>query len=403
MTKLIEKFRNASYRGVEFTLWTIGHTQLKKNTEHQFANTSRRYIEERGVQGKDFELTLSIFGNGETYTERRDKLRSALAEEGSGLLVLPFEGEYNAKCTGFSDSQTINDGLGRCDFSATFKVTGEKEQSGNPTFVKDDKVALANKTSKARQIVTSLTDKNISINSALNYGGVLAKMNNVTASFSNVIGSVTDSASMTLSLDGVTSQMNNIIGGGGIGTAVNSLFIVFETTSTDAGSLFQTATSFFNFGDSDVVASQITPERVASATNNKVINTQMQVSATAIASNALANTDFSNTEDLDLAGNTVKEQITKLLKSDILASASLDGSSELLLILKTLRVDLDDVIASKSVDTPNVITVPAKCASMSLLAYQYYDSLDEVSSLLELNNMSNAFIDKKEVKIFTNV
>ena len=129
---IYERIRKGSYRGAEFDIINVGRTRVKKNTEHQYANSVRRYIEERGVQNQDFTVTLSIFGSNEDYFEKRDALRTALEAEGEGVLVLPIEGEFNVKCTEFSDSQNLLETLGRCDFTCTFKVVSENEKAGNP-------------------------------------------------------------------------------------------------------------------------------------------------------------------------------------------------------------------------------------------------------------------------------
>ena len=70
------RVRKGSFRGVQFDTISIGRKRVKKNTEHQYANSVRRYIEERGVQNADFTVTLSIFGKDD-YFDKRDALRTA--------------------------------------------------------------------------------------------------------------------------------------------------------------------------------------------------------------------------------------------------------------------------------------------------------------------------------------
>ena len=172
---IYERIRKGSYRGAEFDIINVGRTRVKKNTEHQYANSVRRYIEERGVQNQDFTVTLSVFGSNEDYFEKRDALRTALEAEGEGVLVLPIEGEFNVKCTEFSDSQNILETLGRCDFTCTFKVVSENEKAGNPVAIKNGKISLANNVKSLRSRIASVVNNNVVISNALSYSSSLTK------------------------------------------------------------------------------------------------------------------------------------------------------------------------------------------------------------------------------------
>lgn len=400
---LLESFRKGSFRGVEFDTFTLNRGKKKKYTEHQFANSNRRYIEERGVTEADFSVTMSIFGKDD-YISRRDALRKALEEEGEGVLVLPFEGEFNAKCVDYSDSQNIIENLGRCDFTASFKVCSENETSGNPVKVKNAKISLSNTVKSLRETVASMVNNNMIVSNAVSYSKGLNKLNNFAQKMMPIANRIAN-GSFSSMLSNFTTSIPSFLGGNVsiLGSAISTLFYTFESVYDNAGLLLSSSETLFDYGDTDIKVSPSTPERAEQAKNEQVLNTQIKVSALGTASNAFANNDFSNEEELKEAERIIEEHIENILKSDAFKNKDIVGINEVQYYIKKLQVDFSDVVAEKTLTTPKLKEIEIKGKSVSLIAYQYYNDMEKVDDLIKLNNIQNPKDVNGKIRIFTDV
>lgn len=397
---LLERYRKGSYRGVEFDTFSIGKKKEKKYTVHNYSNSSRRYIEERGVPEADFSVTMSIFGNDD-FIEKRDALRKALEEEGEGLLVLPLEGEFNVKCVGYSDSQNIIDNLGRCDFDATFLVCSANENEGNPVQVKNSKISLANTTKSLRQTVANMVNNNMIISNATSYSKTLNKLNNFVSKMTVIANTVGNSSFSDL-LKNFSSSIPSFLGGNIsiLGSGISTLFYTFESACNTAEVLLSSSESLFTYGDTDVSVSPNTPQRYEQVKNKQCLDTQIKVGSVCTASNAFASNDFSNEEDLKQAKEKIEKQINSILSSDAFNNSDIEGIEDVKYYLKTLQVDFADVVEEKELTTPKIKTISVRNESVSLLAYKYYNSLDNVDGLIELNNIQNPKNVTGEMRIF---
>lgn len=401
---LLENIRQGSYRGVNFDTFKMDRKKTKKYTEHQFANSNRRYIEERGVNEADFSVTMSIFGSGADYLERRDALRNALNAEGNGLLILPLEGEFNVKCVEYSDSQDILESLGRCDFTASFKVTSKNESNGNPVAVKNSKISLANTAKSLRNTVANTVNKSMIISNATSYAKSLNKLNTFVSNMTTIANTAGNSSFSNV-LNNFATSIPNFLGGniGILGSAISTLFYTFESAFDNADLLFSSSETLFAYGDTDISVSPNTPQRAEQMKNQQVLNTQIKVSALGTASDGFANIQFANEEDLRIAEEKIKNQIESILHSDALNNLDIEGVEDIKYYLKQLQVDFADVVAEKEAITPKLKNIDVRKKSVSMIAYQYYDSIDNADALTELNNIQNPKQVTGNIRIFTNV
>lgn len=399
---LLEQVRQGSYRGIPFDTVSISRERVKKNTEHRFSNSIRRYIEERGVQDADFSLTFSIFADGENYTKKRDDLRTALEQEGAGLLVIPLEGEFNVKCTKCSDSQNILESFGRCDFTADFKVVSKKDTSGNPIKLKNNKVSMANKVKQAKVKMIDAVSNNFAITKALSMS---QSVNKFSALSSKMLGYATmadgsNLASVALNIFQSNLFTNYLGNPTALASGVSGLFTALETSYGNASSLLSCCQDMFSFGDNDVRVVPTTIDKVEQATNQQVINTQIQVEAVATASNATAQIDFSNNEELNYVASSVNAQYDKLIAS--CTNSSISESGDIVYLLKQMKIDFNDIVSEKLATTPKVQTIEVNSSSLKMIAYQYYGNLDNYNNLISLNKISNPREVSGEIRIFTN-
>ena len=397
---ILEQYRKGSYKGVEFDTFSLDRKKTKKYTTHEYSNSSRRYIEQRGVTESDFSVTLSIFGKDD-YISKRDAMRKALDDEGEGLLVLPLEGEFNVKCIEYSDSQDLLDSLGRCDFTATFSVVSQNETSGNPVVVKNAKISLANTVKSFRNRLAEIINGSMVITNATSYAKTLNKMNSFLGRMTTIANRV-GNGSFSNFLTSFATSLPNFLGGNIslLGSAIGQLFYTFESAYSSASDLLSSSETLFAFGDTDTPVTPNTPQRIEQIQNAQVLNTQIKASALGVACNAFAQNDFANELELQEAQKNIEKQINDIITSDIMKNTSVDGVADIKYYLKQIQVDFADVVAEKYQITPKIKEINVRNESVSLIAYKYYDSLDDVDALIDLNNISNPKSVSGNMRIF---
>ncbi len=399
-----DRIRKGSYRGIEFDTISIGRQRVKKNTEHQYANSVRRYIEERGVQNQDFTVTLSIFGNDD-YFDKRDNLRQALETEGEGVLILPLEGEFNVKCTEVSDSQNISESLGRCDFTCTFKVVSENEKNGNPISINNSRISMANNVKSMRNRLADIVGNSVLFSNATNYANGLNKYTNLATTITRLASSATNGKSLSSLVRNFSQGLSILLGKPVLlGSAVNAIFNRFEEVFDVANVLFSSSENLFAFGRTDRLAvSPNTPELIEYNTNTEVCNAQVLLTAIGFASNAFAEMEFDNDEELEQYRQILTEQFNAIEQSEFMQNPDIEGVPEISYYLKEIRNNLADVIKQKKATVPKLVTIDTNNDSVTTIAYKYYDSVDNTEGLINLNNIQNPKSIYGDMRIYNNV
>jgi len=410
---LLEQVRQGSFRGIPFDTVSISRERIKKNTEHKFANSIRRYIEERGVQDADFSLTFSVFGgyggiggentNAKGYIQRRDELRTALEKEGAGLLVIPLEGEFNVKCTKVSDSQNITESFGRCDFTADFKVVSKKDAGGNPVKIKNNTISMADKVKQSKMKMMDIVANNFAITKALSMTQSVNKFSSLASTLSGYANMAdgSDLASIALTMFNSNLLTNYLGDPKALASGVSGLFTSLEMAYSNSSELLSCCQAMFSFGDNDAIILPTTVDKIEQSINQQVINAQVQTEAVATASNAVGQIDFANSDDLNNVSVSINNQYDKLIANSI--NTSILGSGDMVYLLKKMKTDFNDIIDEKLATTPKVQVINVNSSSLKLIAYQYYGNLNNYDNLISLNKISNPREVSGEIRIFTNV
>lgn len=137
------KLRQASYRGIRFSVKETEHTGGRRTVVHQYPRRDEPYVEDIGRAAREYSLTAYIVG--EDYISRTQKLMAALESPGSGKLVHPWLGELTVVPTQVGTAN-FSQNLGLATVSLTFVEAGKLE---NPS-------SAVGWTSKLRAAVDSL-------------------------------------------------------------------------------------------------------------------------------------------------------------------------------------------------------------------------------------------------------
>lgn len=117
-----DKYRTASFRGVEFHVESAESAHGRRQAVHEHAQRDVPYTEDLGRKAREFSLTGYLVGK--EYDLQRDRLIEACEQAGPGALVHPYRGEMTVVCRGLTVSESSDDG-GMCRLTFTFLESGE--------------------------------------------------------------------------------------------------------------------------------------------------------------------------------------------------------------------------------------------------------------------------------------
>lgn len=117
-----DRYRPASFRGIEFFVDVSERRGGKRGELHQYAGRDVPFFEELGREARRFPTEAHVIG--EDYDEDRDRLIAALESSGPGTLVHPYHGTENAVALDWSVRESSRDG-GMAIFSILFVEAGQ--------------------------------------------------------------------------------------------------------------------------------------------------------------------------------------------------------------------------------------------------------------------------------------
>lgn len=117
-----DKYRTASFRGVEFHVESAESAHGRRQAVHEHAQRDVPYTEDLGRKAREFSLTGYLVGK--EYDLQRDRIIEACEQAGPGALVHPYRGEMTVVCRGLTVSESSDDG-GMCRLTFTFLESGE--------------------------------------------------------------------------------------------------------------------------------------------------------------------------------------------------------------------------------------------------------------------------------------
>jgi len=118
----LERFRQGSFRGVEFKTDSHERSGGRRKVNHEFPQRDQGRSEDLGKITPSFSLDLLVIGDD--YFDQRDALLDALEEVGPGVLVHPYLGTISVQVGTFSMRETVTEGR-MARFSVEFSEAGE--------------------------------------------------------------------------------------------------------------------------------------------------------------------------------------------------------------------------------------------------------------------------------------
>ena len=386
------KFLKSSFRGVEFFTKSVENTEGIKHTIHTYPDSNNVYVEQAGLNAEKINLNFVI--GSPNYFQKKDALKNALRQMGSGLLIHPTEGQISVKVDTWNFTEEINGNVGK----ATGMIAFIKETGEPYPIVLDDSISNTKNLQEQSTFSTKGFFDSVFDVSKTDYQGYVSNLDNLTNSLDVIDGAVND---IKLATD-IANEFNNQIqkmnaNAGSLIQSANNLsnsyiavFNSIELISDVPKDIFLVLKGLFGFGNYDVNES-LNTARIEQSVNNIALNNYIQVESLNRAFIIATTIDYETYDELFEFKDILNEQFNKVKAYDF------DSDS-----LKDL-VDLRDATFDY-LDTLNpdkIINIEYGYNISSLLSsFEFYGNTDLANRIDELNGELNPAFMNGSVKVF---
>jgi prophage DNA circulation protein len=123
-----DRLVDASFRNIQFKVANHSYGGGRRTQLHEFANREKPYLQDNGKAAETFSVEAYVIQNITNefdYFTERDRLIKVLNQKGAGTLVHPYLGFKKVGCTGFTFTETFDEG-GIARFSISFTEAGKR-------------------------------------------------------------------------------------------------------------------------------------------------------------------------------------------------------------------------------------------------------------------------------------
>jgi len=405
----LKDFQVAKFRDLPIFVTSESVSRGKKTVIHEYPNSDKRFVEELGKLPPTFTLNVIVFGSD--AVQDRYNLEFKLEEPGLGTLIHPVYGsnevqvlEYNAK----SDQTKI----GVFEYSIKFAIS---EATITPTPAEVTSSNVKNDAELAREaIFGSLVDKYIPPEMSDSIVGVADNVtgiyDTVEDNINNVTGTIiSQMATFTRFITQGRDSVYQVIQTGqnvkdSLVDVYNSALAAVSDPSTLTAA-WEELLSFNLDGSTTDFGPITTVTRTATGTSQNITDEHTRLMALINYTEALSFTEFSTMSSLEEARTKMVEHYDLFFRDGdkVTGDYGLDSMLNDPIVrgaLNTLKITAIADFETKEQNAWRVLDVDGGISSLVLLNYQYYGSLDNIDTVLNLNtNINAANFVNEEVKI----
>jgi prophage DNA circulation protein len=335
-----------------------------------------------GRKAKSFSISAYVLGAD--YMRYRDSLMRACDAEGPGELVHPYLGTISVLCSGYSLSESKNDG-GMAQFTMTMVESGETD------FPSDSVDTIAGAFSAADEAVdASVADfaDNFSIDGQPDFS-----FNDAKALLDGGIDKLRDMVKSIRDIDidpaGVINQIDDFA------TALGDLMEdpaklagIYHDLVQNVSDLFdpvngalESLQSLFDFGDDVGDVGSDTETRAIQQANREAIIGLVQQAAVIESGRIAPSATFATQNEAEAARDSITDAIDVLMESGKV-------SDDLFSTLQDVRTAVVDGVPNPSVALPTLMTItPAVTVPSLVLAYDTYEDANRADEIVARNNL----------------
>lgn len=392
-----EQYQPASFAGISFLVPSEDVTRGTKVVVHEFLNSDRRFAEPLGLLPPVYNLRCIV--HGEDYLRRRTNLEIALEGGEPGELVHPIYGQVMVQPGEYTVSTSQTE-AGKVTFTVPFYATSV-EVTPEP-LAADETTATLN-AAEARDALNDALEASIVEPDS---PGLLSRLADAVEGAVDEVNSAIDS--VVGPIDSAVAEVNGIVNtvrGGvfrivqtaaGLRSSLTNLYNTFVQLSTDAQTLTDAWQNLITFGtDEDGNASEPgstnTATRADAENNDSVIEEHTRIMGLIGVLEGTAHTDFSTTEELQSLAESVNDSYARMFENNTEYENinSLANNPEVRSTVYTLRTSVNQTLNNKVANLWSVQEEKTGAFPLSIIAYRYYGSLDNIDAIVDLNPTVN--------------
>jgi prophage DNA circulation protein len=380
---LFQTLNKASFRGVTFLLDSHDVESGRKVVVHEYINKGKRFVEDLGGLPRSF--TIKGFVSEPNYKFKRDALINALEKPGVGTLIHPFYGTVQVVAEPFTLTESMQR-LGEATFSMVFREATENiyptQSTANSSII--DQLSSSTLTDAATSMgqLWEVSDGFIS-----NYENAKTQLSNLGDTFSSVVNPF-DTASLAssqyrLNVSNFTSSITtNIKNPSALAGSVQELFTSLDNLSSEPRERWSIAKQFFTYGNTVVNPPPTTFKRQQLIRNNTALFSQVNFSSLANAYSAASQIDYTNENELNAIEQALNDQYFYCIDQTNLNTTAMNS-------LNSLRNQVRIYFESIRLNVKQLVNITTQQTTISALVYAYYNSLDNVKLILDINKLYN--------------
>jgi len=337
---------------------------------------------------------LSI--NQDDVLQRRFDLEAALDEPGLGTLVHPIYGSVQVKSTTYSVSSNQNN-IGEFRLSINFETSTAAVSFIAPVVSKFRMVKAA---VDARDAVDNILESNYNTPETPNeLTGIADK---VDAVYEDVFDTINSTVGLVQAkVDTFTTIVNTarlnvftiVQQGGELKESFKAVYKAALDVVNAPEDLSDAWESLLDFGFTDLEGKTNTVPRENEENNKQNVNDHTRITALINAYEANAFQTFDTDTQLIAQRKLLNDSFVLLMED--FDSPSLAEDPTVRTTMASLRASANQLFADQLQNIWRVVTISPRSSSLSLISYQYYGNLDNLSTLQDLNPGTNqAFINK---------
>ncbi len=388
---LVDELLPASFRGVQFLVESTSTTGGRKVVTNEFPNSDRRFVEDLGLLNKTFSM-VGILAEP-NVTAKKNNLIRVLEKPGEGILIHPTFGVQRVTAKPYVVDDQIRT-TGEVRFTLDF------EFSQDQILPRPVLGAISNIFDSINEAIVQIqvgVIQVISITRSDNFIDALTK----TSSFVATVSGLTNSfVSESAEFDEFSKILSNF--------AINTAPIVNDTVSLsnniagtftsldDALSTPKTASALFaklfTFGDTDTTLNITTSGLIERDANRDRLNGSIQTIALLMSYRNAVQTEFVTVDEINAERESLAAQFDKVTSFESINKSNTTA-------LQQARNQVREFFDRATKRAFKIIDVEIAETTVTELTYRYYGNLDNLNTIIDINNFKDLSHIKGTVKI----
>lgn len=387
MTNLIDKLQPGSFRGVPFFVKDTMTVELgRKIVINEIPNADRRTIQDLGLFNRNFTLNvLTTDAGGQDYFSARDALIAAMEAPGEGILVHPLFGSVSVHPSTATVTESIRT-LGVTEFSLNFSVAQAQispADTGDAASLLDNRGEFANSNLQAGLGDVFFVSPRFQGNTIDSIKLLTGYVDTTRAAIKQVGLSAEQLSTANSAIDLFDAGKVLLTGQPlELATETRNLFDSLLDLGLTGQANIALMSSFFSFGDEDVLLIPNNRELTERNRNRKLYNQTVQAHALTQSYRAVGLIEFDNVAALNDVRVVLDNQFESIILDSVLSGEAQDA-------LEELRVEASLFFSQQSVAVFNLVDFNTPTLPITVLTYNLYNSTDNDAQLIALNNISD--------------